>query len=119
MAIKDLTKVKKHLFLCNGEPCTLKGANNSITAIREAIKNCGLHEQVHTTRTLCNGRCDDGPIVIVQPDGIWYKQITDDKAEALVKQHIMNGIIVEDNVLFENGKNYINSNSKIKHEKFF
>ena len=113
MAIKDLAKVKKHLFLCNGEPCILKGANQSIKAIRQIIKRCGLHDQIHTTRTLCNGRCDDAPIVIVQPDGIWYKQITEDKAEILVMQHLRDGIILEDNVLFKYGADYINSNSKI------
>ena len=107
MATKDLTKVKKHLILCNGEPCTLKGANNTIEYIRKLIKKCGLHDEVHTTRTLCNGRCDDGAIVIVCPDGIWYKNVDETVADKIVKRHLMKGEIVKENLLYNHNKEHI------------
>ena len=75
MTIKDLTRVERHLFLCNGSSCAARGAAESTTALREEIHARGLDECVHTTKTLCNGRCDDGPVVIVQPDGLWYKYV--------------------------------------------
>jgi hypothetical protein len=34
MAIKDLSKIDKHLFLCNGGSCKLLGAEESTAAIR-------------------------------------------------------------------------------------
>ena len=100
MAIKDLTKIKKHVFLCNGGSCTQQGANESIAAIRESIKSFGLQDQIHTTRTMCNGRCEDAPVVIIQPEGIWYKHITSKKAESLVRSHLKEGKIMKDNFLF-------------------
>ena len=100
MAIKDLNKVDKHLFLCNGGSCKLLGAEESTAAIRAYIKDCGMDESIHTTKTLCNGRCKDGPIVIAQPDGIWFKGITRELAGTLVLEFLICRIVPENLVLF-------------------
>jgi len=107
MATKDLTKVKKHLILCNGEPCALKGASKMIDTIRKSIKKCGLHDEIHTTRTLCNGRCEEGAIVIVYPDGVWYKNVDEAAADKIVKRHLMKGEIVNENLLYDRKNEYI------------
>lgn len=75
MAIKDMTKVQTHMFLCTGGTCKEKGAEASTKIIRETIKECGLHDRVHMTKTLCNARCYDSPIEIAQPEGLWFKEI--------------------------------------------
>ncbi len=55
---------------------------------------------MHTTKTLCNGRCDDGPIVIVQPDGLWYKHVDPSAARRLVAEHLEGGTPVHAQVLY-------------------
>lgn len=100
MAIKDLTQVERHLFLCNGSSCAARGASASTTVLREEVQARGLHERVHTTKTLCNGRCDDGPIVIVQPDGLWYKYVDPVMARRIVADHLEGGRPVETHVLY-------------------
>lgn len=91
MAIKDLTLINTHLFFCNGGTCKNKGAETSTSAVRSLISQAGLSESVHTTKTLCNGRCKDGPIVISQPDGIWFKQVTEEKASEFVQEYLLKG----------------------------
>lgn len=103
MAIKDLIKVDKHLFLCNGGSCKLLGAEESTAAIRSAINERGLTEQIHTTKTLCNGRCKDGPIVISMPEGIWFKKIDKEKVDSLVKKFLVDKKIPWQDVLFVYG----------------
>ena len=100
MAIKDLTRVERHLFLCNGSSCAARGAAESTTALREEIHARGLDECVHTTKTLCNGRCDDGPVVIVQPDGLWYKYVDPTAARRIVAEHLKAGAAVDAHVLY-------------------
>jgi (2Fe-2S) ferredoxin len=107
MAIKDLTKITKHLFLCNGASCKLLGAEDSTIAIRTAINEQGISEQIHTTKTLCNGRCKDGPIVISQPDGIWFKKISADKVILFVKEFIVENSVPQELVLYEYGASTI------------
>ena len=108
MAIKDLTKVKKHLFICNSGSCTENGAADTTQALRDEIKSCGLHDQIHTSKTLCNGRCDDGPIVIVMPDNLWYKNVSPKVGKKIVYDHLKNGKPLEDFVLWRFGEKEIN-----------
>ena len=107
MAIKDLTTIKKHLFFCNGGSCKKRGAEESTAAVRLAIAAHGLSDSIHTTKTLCNGRCNDGPVVIAQPDGIWFQKIDTEKAEEFVRQYLVEQQVPWDNVLYAYGQNTI------------
>lgn len=107
MAIKDLTVVNKHLFLCNGASCKLLGAEESTIAIRAGIAGCGLSDRVHTTKTLCNGRCKDGPIVIAMPEGVWFKKMDKEKADSFVKEFLVLNKLPSENVLFTYGTDEI------------
>ncbi|MDR7313848.1 ferredoxin [Brevibacillus nitrificans] len=91
MATWNLSQTKHHVLLCNGSSCNRKGGEEVTVAIREAIAEAGLDDHVHTTRTRCNGRCEDAPVMIVYPEGIWYKQITPEIAPSLVEQHFVKG----------------------------
>ena len=102
MVIKDLTKVSRHLFLCNGSSCKNLGAEESTAAIRSAINACGFTHIIHTTKTLCNGRCKDGPVVISQPDGTWFKQ-------DFVLQFLVRNVKPQDIILFEYGSDVIHA----------
>ena len=107
MAIKDLLPVQKHLFICNGGNCKLKGAEEGTANIRRTINEAGLSDKIHTTKTLCNGRCKDGPIVISMPEGIWFKQVLPDSASDFVKTNILNGEIQEEHLLYRYGGGFI------------
>lgn len=109
MAIKDLTKINVHLFICNGGSCKQKGAEQSTALIRTVLQEVGFSESVFTTKTLCNGRCNDGPIVISQPCGIWFKQITVDSARDFVKSYIVKGEVPKANRLYAYGEQSIKS----------
>ncbi|WNB92935.1 (2Fe-2S) ferredoxin domain-containing protein [Bacillus sp. NEB1478] len=82
----ELTGVSKHVLLCNGVSCSKNGSEEVTNLIRQEIKRLGLMEKIHTTKTLCNGRCKEGPIVIVYPDGDWYKEITPKKSSQLINK---------------------------------
>ncbi|TAF97683.1 MAG: (2Fe-2S) ferredoxin domain-containing protein [Cytophagia bacterium] len=107
MAIKDLTLIKKHLFLCAGGTCKKNGVEDSIVALRERVAELGLSEQIHTTKTLCNGRCQDGPIVIVQPDGLWYQKVDAEVARRIVDEHLHNNQPLEDLILYNANTNQL------------
>jgi len=109
MAIKDLTLIEKHLFFCNGGTCKNKGAEESTSEIRKLVSQSGLNESVHTTKTLCNGRCKDGPIIISQPDGIWFKEITADKAADFLSEYLLKGNVPERMRLFRYGDREISA----------
>ncbi|ALA71866.1 cobalamin biosynthesis protein [Geobacillus stearothermophilus 10] len=91
MATWDLRGVKHHVFICNGGTCLRHGGDEVTTAVREEIARLGLEDAVHTTRTRCNGRCQDACVMIVYPDGVWYRLMTPEKAKEVVHRHLQNG----------------------------
>ena len=109
MAIKDLTQVAKHLFICNGGSCKIKGAEEMTEQLRCALSENGYGESVHTTKTLCNGRCNDGPIIISQPDGIWFKEITVQNCGDFINSYITNGVVPPEKRLYGYGEDSINN----------
>lgn len=86
----ELSGVTKHILLCNGKSCIRKGAEDVTKAIRSEIKQQDLTKYFHTTVTLCNGRCEDGPTVVVYPEGDWYREMDSDSGRSLV-QLLKNG----------------------------
>ncbi|MBN8200042.1 (2Fe-2S) ferredoxin domain-containing protein [Bacillus sp. NTK034] len=82
----NLDGVSKHLLICNGKTCTKNGAEEVTEAIRGDLKKLDLHNEIHTTKTLCNGQCKHGPIVVLYPQGTWYKEMNKTKIEELILQ---------------------------------
>jgi (2Fe-2S) ferredoxin len=65
-----------------------KGGEAVTQAIRDEIQHRNQDEYIHTTRTRCNGRCEDACVVIVYPAGNWYKNMTPEKGRELVKENM-------------------------------
>jgi (2Fe-2S) ferredoxin len=89
MTTWDLSSTSHHVLICNGGSCMRKGGEEVTQAIREEISRLGRDDQIHTTRTRCNGRCEDACVVIVYPEGVWYKRITPEIAREIVNQHVL------------------------------
>lgn len=95
MATWDLSQTRHHVLICNGGSCMRKGGEEVTVALRDAISQAGLDDIVHTTRTRCNGRCEDACVVIVYPEGVWYQDVTPEDVDQLVDRHLRNGEPVE------------------------
>ncbi|UQZ85844.1 Ferredoxin, 2Fe-2S [Paenibacillus konkukensis] len=92
MATWDLSQTSHHVLICNGGSCSRKDADAVTLAIREEITAHGADDRIHTTRTQCNGRCEDACVVTVYPQGVWYKEITPDIGKAIVREHLIGAI---------------------------
>lgn len=97
---KDLTKVGKVMYFCAGGPCVKKGAEGLIRETRALLKTEGLYHSTHTVKTLCSGQCEHGPIMAVQPDNSWYRQLDARKCERVVREHILGNQPVTDLALY-------------------
>jgi len=103
MTTWNLAGSQRLVLLCNGDTCSQRGADEVTVALRRALKEAGLDPVVHTARTRCLGRCDDGCTVVVQPDNVWYRGITPELASDIVSHHLRDGTRVEGNVSFVPG----------------
>jgi len=62
--------------------------------LRRLIKEAGRELDIRVTRTLCMGRCGEGPTVAVYPDGIWYRGVKESDASELVHEHLLGDRLV-------------------------
>jgi (2Fe-2S) ferredoxin len=97
---KDLSKIKKIIYLCNGTSCTNKGAEENITALRNSLTEQQLDDEIHTIRTKCNGFCKKGPIISIQPENTWYQEMNVTSSNAVVITHILKNTVLTEHLLF-------------------
>lgn len=104
MTTWNLQGTKHHVLICNGSSCMRKGGEEVTQAIREEIANLELDSQIHTSRTRCNGRCKDACVVIVYPEGTWYKAASAEQGSEIVRRHLAGGHIVEEAIIYQYGQ---------------
>jgi sirohydrochlorin ferrochelatase/(2Fe-2S) ferredoxin len=92
----------KHVLVCTNADCADKGSLPLIAALRRSVKDAGRDRDIKVTRTLCMGRCGEGPTMAVYPDGIWYRGVKETDAQELVDEHLLNDRLVSrlvDNIM--------------------
>jgi NADP-reducing hydrogenase subunit HndC len=84
-----------HLMLCAGTGCVSNGSYRIQEALERELAKHGLQDEIAVIMTGCNGFCAQGPVMTVQPDGIFYQLLTDDDIAHLVEEHFLKGRPVE------------------------
>jgi NADH:ubiquinone oxidoreductase subunit F (NADH-binding)/(2Fe-2S) ferredoxin/NAD-dependent dihydropyrimidine dehydrogenase PreA subunit len=82
---------RTHLLVCAGTGCVSCGSFKVKEALEKEIKAQGLDKEVQVVATGCNGFCERGPIVLVQPDGIFYQLLKVEDVPHLVEEHLLKG----------------------------
>lgn len=81
----------RHVLVCVNRDCADRGAVETLSALRRALRDAGAARTVRTTRVMCLGRCGEGPVVVVYPDGVWYRRVTAADADELTTSHLVGG----------------------------
>lgn len=79
---RSLNGFTHHFLVCAGLGCPRN--EEIIAALRSVIAERGLQEQISVRKVGCMGLCALGPIVLVQPEEIFYQAVTPEDAEDLV-----------------------------------
>lgn len=100
---QDVKQVLKyHVFCCTttrpperGKPsCGAKSANDLTNYLWEKTSALEL-EGARINPSSCLGMCDSGPVVVVYPEGAWYRLETKADVDELVQSHLVEGRRVE------------------------
>jgi len=82
---------RSHVLVCAGTGCVSCGSFKIGTAIERELDKRGLSQEVQVVKTGCQGFCAEGPVLIVQPDGVFYCGLKDKDVPVLVEEHLLKG----------------------------
>lgn len=100
MTTWNLEGTRHHVLICNGSTCMRHGGEEVTREIRKEIKAHGADHLIHTTRTRCNGRCKDACVVIVYPDGEWYREVTPELGQEIIRRYLRNAEPIADHCTY-------------------
>ncbi len=88
---------RHHVFVCEqrkpeGAPCcSARGSAAVIEALRREVAARKLSGTVAVTSCGSLGLCENGPNLVVYPEGVWYSHVSAADVPEIVSEHLENG----------------------------
>lgn len=86
---------KPTLTVCAGTGCKAFGGERLIKAFQRALKSKKLEAKVQVVPTGCHGFCEQGPLVVVSPQGIFYPRVKSKDVAEIISKTVLNGKIID------------------------
>ena len=86
---------EKRVLLCAGTGCISSGVPKVKEALDGEVAQRGLGERITVVATGCHGFCEQGPLVVVEPDEVFYCRVGPEDVPELVERHLVGGEVVE------------------------
>ena len=98
-----MSHFKRHVFFCCNQReapekcCASAGAADLQKYAKDRVKALGLSGpgKVRVNKAGCLDRCEEGPVIVVYPEAVWYTYVDRADIDEIVDRHVVNGEIVE------------------------
>ena len=115
--VRAYNAYKRKILVCAGTGCVSSDSLNIYARLRELIEANGIHcavelehepesEGVALKKSGCNGFCESGPLVRIEPEGWLYTKVKVEDCEEIVEKTIVNGEHIERLAFQKNGEIY-------------
>jgi (2Fe-2S) ferredoxin len=92
-----------HLFFCtnkrdDGRACCAAGGAQELRDYAKArVKELGLSGpgRIRVNNAGCLDRCDEGPVLVVYPEGVWYTYVDREDIDEIIQEHLVHGRVVQ------------------------
>ncbi|NMM38385.1 MAG: (2Fe-2S) ferredoxin domain-containing protein [Glaciimonas sp.] len=99
----DAPYYQHHVFFClnqrdDGRPCCAdRGAQTAQQHAKKRIKQLDLSGagKIRINQSGCLDRCEEGPVLVVYPEGTWYTYVDNEDIDEIIDSHLINGKIVD------------------------
>ncbi|MFL7868910.1 MAG: NAD(P)H-dependent oxidoreductase subunit E, partial [Anaerolineales bacterium] len=99
------------IMVCGGTGCLALASDEVAQALEKALVDQGVKAKVELKTTGCPGFCEQGPLLVIHPERIFYVRVKPKDAAEIVSKTIANGEIIE-RLLYEDPM----TGEKIVHE---
>ncbi len=110
--IKKNNGFKKIVTVCGGPGCSTCGSETIKKRFVCELKKNRLTDEVRLIFSGCHGFCEQGPVVVIRPKGIFYPKVSPEKVAGIVSETIMKDKVISE-LLYEDPS----SGKRIAYEK--
>jgi NADH:ubiquinone oxidoreductase subunit F (NADH-binding)/(2Fe-2S) ferredoxin/NAD-dependent dihydropyrimidine dehydrogenase PreA subunit len=90
---------KKRVLVCCGTGCMAGGAKGVAEAFQTQLEAIDPEKRAELNlvmkRTGCHGFCEKGPLVVLMPQGLFYKNVKPKDVEAIIQESILGDGVIE------------------------
>ncbi len=86
---------RMHILICGGTGCISSDSDAVHENFNKILAEKNLTNEVQVLKTGCFGFCEQGPIVKIYPDNVFYVKVTGKDVAELIEEHVIKGRVVE------------------------
>lgn len=95
---------KHHVFFCTNlredgsqccQQCDAQAMRDYAKQRTKELGIAGKQGMVRINNAGCLNRCEEGPVVVVYPDDVWYTYTDKEDIDDIIEEHLVNGRVVE------------------------
>lgn len=104
--------LKKTVRVCSGTACHSQGGEAVVKEFEQYLIDKNLTQEYLIKPTGCNGFCAQGPIVVVEPENVFYARVKSENVKDIMERTVLGNEVIED-LLYVNPE----TGKRIVHEK--
>lgn len=93
--VKERQKHKTTVVVCGGTGCQASRSQDVISEMKKTISQNGLDATVCVRTTGCHGFCEQGPLMVIEPENIFYCHVAPADVEEIVETTLVGGQTVD------------------------